>query len=52
MDRLNSVMSQAALTPANRCILLSKLAWVSAREKGVCHFLVKDGELKWVVKDG
>ena len=53
MDRLNCVMSQAALSPANRCILLSKLAWISAREKkGVCHFLVKDGELKWVVDDG
>lgn len=53
MDRLNCVMSQAALSPANRCILLSKLAWVSAREKkGVCHFLVKDGELKWVIDDG
>lgn len=53
MDRLNCVMSQAALSPANRSILLSKLAWISAREKkGVCHFLVKDGELKWVVDDG
>ncbi len=53
MDRLNGVMNQAALSPANRCILLSKLAWVSAREKkGVCHFLVKDGELKWVGYDG
>lgn len=34
-------------------LITDKLAWISAREKkGVCHFLVKDGELKWVVDDG
>lgn len=49
--RLNSVMSQAVLVPINRC-LLSKLNWISGREKkGVCHFLVNDGQLKWVIDD-
>lgn len=52
MERLTHVMNQAAASPANRCVLLSKLDWVCAREKkGVCHFLVKDGELKWVSDD-
>ena len=52
MSRLHGVMNQAALSPATRCILLSKLDWVSAREKkGVCHFLVKDGMIKWVTDD-
>ena len=49
--RLNGVMSQAVLVPINRCIL-SKLNWISGREKkGVCHFLVNDGEIKWVIDD-
>lgn len=49
--RLNGVMSQAVLVPINRC-LLSKLNWISGREKkGVCHFLVNDGEIKWVIDD-
>ena len=49
--RLNGVMSQAVLVPINRC-LLSKLNWISGREKkGVCHFLVNDGQLKWVIND-
>ena len=49
--RLNGVMSQAVLVPINRC-LLSKLNWISGREKkGVCHFLVNDGEIKWVNDD-
>lgn len=51
MARLNGVMSQAALVPINKC-LLSKLNWISGREKkGVCHFLVNDGEIKWVIND-
>ncbi len=48
VSRLNGVMSQAVLVPINRC-MLSKLNWISGREKkGVCHFLVNDGQLKWV----
>lgn len=51
MARLNGVMSQAVLAPINKC-LLSKLNWISGREKkGVCHFLVNDGKLKWVIDD-
>jgi hypothetical protein len=51
MARLNGVMSQAVLVPINKC-LLSKLNWISSREKkGVCHFLVNDGKLKWVIDD-
>lgn len=51
MTRLNEVMSQAVLVPINRC-LLSKLNWISGREKkGVCHFLVNDGQIKWVIDD-
>ncbi len=43
ISRLNGVMSQAVLVPNNRC-LLSKLNWISGREKkGVCYFLVNDG---------
>ena len=50
-SRLTGVMSQAVLVPINRC-LLSKLNWISGREKkGVCHFLVNDGQLKWVIND-
>ena len=50
-SRLTGVMSQAVLVPINRC-LLSKLNWISGREKkGVCHFLVNDGQLKWVIDD-
>ena len=49
--RLNGVMSQAVLVPINRC-MLSKLNWISGREKkGVCHFLVNDGQIKWVIDD-
>ena len=51
VSRLNGVMSQAVLVPINRC-MLSKLNWISGREKkGVCHFLVNDGQLKWVIDD-
>lgn len=46
MERLNEVMDRAALSPVERCRLLSKLNWISSREKkGVCHFLVKDGDI-------
>lgn len=51
MERLNEVMDRAAISPVERCRLLSKLNWVSSREKkGVCHFLVKDGEISWTEK--
>lgn len=51
MERLIEVMERAALSPIERCRLLSKLNWISSREKkGVCHFLVKDGEISWTEK--
>lgn len=51
MERLIEVMDRAALSPIERCRLLSKLNWISSREKkGVCHFLVKDGEISWTEK--
>ena len=52
LERLTQVLNTAATYPATRSILLSKLDWISAREKkGVCHFLVRDGKLTWVVDE-
>lgn len=50
-DRLNAVMSQAAITPISKCAL-RETDWIgNSEKKGVCHFLVNDGRIKWVDDD-
>ncbi|GHV10305.1 hypothetical protein FACS1894217_15730 [Clostridia bacterium] len=50
-DRLNAVMSQVALVPISKCVL-RETDWIgNSEKKGVCHFLVNDGRIKWVDDD-
>lgn len=50
-DRLLAVMEQASSITINRC-LLSRTNWIgSSEKKGVCHILVNDGAISWVVHD-
>lgn len=46
--RLNEVMSRAAIVPISKCVL-RETDWIgNSEKKGVCHFLVNDGRIKWV----
>lgn len=50
-ERLIKVMTQVAAIQINKSPL-SKLQWTGPKEKkGVCHILVNDGTIKWVVRD-
>lgn len=50
-DRLGAVMTQAAITPISKCTLC-ETDWIgNSEKKGVCHFLVNDGRIKWVDGD-
>ena len=50
-DRLGAVMTQAAITPISKCTL-RETDWIgNSEKKGVCHFLVNDGRIKWVDGD-
>lgn len=47
--RLNAVMSQASIITINKCLLIRETDWIgNSEKKGVCHFLVNDGLIKWV----
>jgi hypothetical protein len=51
LARLNAVMSQAALVSVNKCVL-RETDWIgNSEKKGVCHFLVNDGRIRWVDDD-
>lgn len=48
-ERMLNVMEQATATPVNQYVLSRSPYWINNRIKqGVCHFLVKDGKLRWV----
>lgn len=48
-DRMLNVMEQATATSVNQYVLSRSPYWINNRIKqGVCHFLVKDGKLRWV----
>ena len=50
-ERLLKVMAQVSAIQINKSPL-SKLQWTGSKEmKGVCHILVNDGVIKWVVRD-
>ena len=53
VEKLGKVMTQAAVTPVDRCWLSRDTDWIgNSQKKGVCHFLVNDQRLKgWVMKD-
>lgn len=53
LDRLRSVLSQAAVIRVDRCWLTRDTDWIgNPQKKGICHFLVNDNRLEgWVVKD-
>ncbi|WP_425058007.1 hypothetical protein SCACP_26030 [Sporomusa carbonis] len=51
-ERLNRVMSQAAVIRVDKCLLSRLPDWIgSSEKKGVCHILVNDGKLKGWVKN-
>jgi hypothetical protein len=48
-ERMLAVMEQATKVPVNGYVLRNTHNWISGKiKKGVCHFLVTDGKLKWV----
>lgn len=52
-ERMLSVMEQATLTPVDQYVLSRSPYWINNRIKqGVCHFLVTDGKLRWVKRNG
>lgn len=52
-ERMLSVMEQAVNTPVTQYMLSRSAYWINNRIKqGVCHFLVKDGKLRWVKRNG
>lgn len=52
-ERMLSVMEQAVNTPVTQYMLSRSSYWINNRIKqGVCHFLVKDGKLRWVKRNG
>ena len=53
VEKLGKVMTQAVMTPVDRCWLNRDTDWIgNSQKKGVCHFLVNDQRLKgWVKKD-
>ena len=52
-ERMLSVMDQATVTPVDQYVLSRSPYWISNRIKqGVCHFLVTDGKLRWVKRNG
>ena len=52
-DRLIKVMTQVSAIQINKCPLSKIPEWIGIKEKkGVCHILVNDGTISWVVHDG
>lgn len=49
-DRLLKVMTQVSAIQINKCSLSKLPEWIGNKEKkGVCHILVNDGRISWVV---
>ena len=49
-DRLLKVLTQAANLPKGRSLIETQLAWIgSSQKQGVCHILVNEKRLTWVV---
>ena len=52
-ERMLNVMEQAIATSVDQYILSRSPYWINNRIKqGVCHFLVTDGRLRWVKRNG
>lgn len=52
-ERMLNVMERAIATSVNQYILSRSPYWINNRIKqGVCHFLVNDGKLRWVKRNG
>lgn len=50
-DRLLKVMTQVSSIQINKCSLSKLPEWIGNKEKkGVCHILVNDGRISWVVR--
>lgn len=50
--RLIADLNQASITNTSKCLLDSKLHFIGNSErKGVCHMLVNDNLVRWVVKE-
>ncbi len=48
-ERMLAVMEQAVKAPVHGYVLSSSHNWINNKiKKGICHFLVIDGKLKWV----
>ena len=51
-ERLLRVMTQVAAIQINKSSISKLPEWIGNKEKkGVCHILVNDGRIKWVVRD-
>lgn len=51
-ERLLKVMTQVSSIQINKCSLSKLPEWIGNKEKkGVCHILVNDGKISWVVRD-
>ncbi|GHU94907.1 hypothetical protein FACS1894208_06790 [Clostridia bacterium] len=51
-ERLLKVMAQVTAIQINKCPLSQLPEWIGNKEKkGVCHILVNDGTIRWVVRD-
>jgi len=51
-EKMLCVMEQASVLQVSQYLLSKSPYWISNRIKqGVCHFLVKDGKLRWVKKN-
>jgi hypothetical protein len=51
-ERLLEVMLKVSSIQINKCPLSKLPEWIGAKEKkGVCHILVNEGTIQWVVRD-
>ena len=50
--RLIAVLTQASLVPLTKSYLYQNSNWIGNSErKGICHMLVNDGRLRWVIEN-
>lgn len=51
-ERLLKVLAQSAVVRIDKSLLGSQLTWIgNSEKKGVCHILVNEGRIKWVVTE-
>jgi hypothetical protein len=51
-ERLLRVMAHVSSVQINKCPLSKLPEWIgNSEKKGVCHILVNDGVIRWVVQD-